>query len=154
MKKFHPDRCFMINTDLDSFRRDYPKPCGVTPFSYWLKDGFAYVTPSPSLETYDSALIELVVGDTVFAYENLVGIVAMGTVLERPDLQPHFAITPVYPNPLEAVKRIRMSWNTAVNCTVDDITAAGTTPRGGAIPLWRVRSEKMKTLLDRLAANA
>lgn len=143
----------MINTDLDSFRRDYPEPSSVTPFSYWLAEGFAYVTPSPAVETYDGALAELVVGDTVFAYENLIGIVGMGTVLERPDLQPHFGITAVYPNPLEAVKRIKMSWNTSVNCTVDHITAAGTTPRGGAIPLWRARSAKMKNLLAQLAAN-
>jgi hypothetical protein len=153
IQTFCPDRCFIINTDLDSFRRDYPRACDITPFRYWLAEGFAYVTPSPEVGAYDNALSELVRGDTVFAYENRVGIVAMGTVVEPPDLQPYFDITPVYPDPHAAVKRIKMSWDTSINCSFNKLTSAGTTPRGGSIPLWRVKSSKMKNLLAELVAQ-
>jgi hypothetical protein len=154
IQNFHPERCFIFNTDLDSFRRDYPGMRDLTPFTYWLAEGFAYATPSPSVDTYDKALSELVVGDTVFAYENLVGIVAMGTVLEPADLQSYFNITPVYPDSRAAVKRVKMSWDRSVICSLNDITAAGTTPRGGPIPLWRVKSQKMKGLLAEMVARS
>ncbi|KKO62256.1 hypothetical protein VM94_04330 [Janthinobacterium sp. KBS0711] len=153
IQNFQPERCFIFNTDLDSFRLDYPDIRNVTPFTYWLAEGFAYATPSPSVDTYDQALSQLIVGDIVFAYENLAGIVAMGTVLEVADLKSYFNITPIYPDSRTVVKRVRISWDTSFKCSVNDITTAGTTARGGSIPLWRVKSHRMKGLLTDLASR-
>lgn len=143
----------MINTDMDSYRRSRPRARDESAFAFWLAEGFAFVTPAPTDDTYDKALAELLVGDIVFAYEDSVGIVAMGTVLERADLECYFGTTNLYPNPTEAVKRVKMSWDASINCPIRDITNAGTTPRGGRIPLWSVKSSKMREVLGALVAK-
>lgn len=148
-------RLFMINTDSDCYRKMRRAP-QASPFNdHWLRLGFAFMTPpKKDPNFYDSALAELRTGDFLFAYESEVGIVALGTVSAQPSLDPIAGGTALYPDPDEIVLQFPVAWDPTVELPVQEITAAGTTPRGGPIPLWRVGSPKMLALLTDLLAES
>jgi hypothetical protein len=154
-----PNRLFMINTDAGSYKKSYPKDKHGSPFlSHWLPDGYAYVTPNADdqkqYKKYDSALAKLVVGDLVFAFENDVGIVAVGEVLEPADLHEYGGGTLLYPKITEIIKRVKVNWDCSVTLPTHHITAAGSSTRGGSAPLWRVKTDKLLRLLQGLLGSA
>lgn len=119
--KPHPDPLFWVNTDIHSYRKDYPDDKTGSAFSrFWLPEKAAYFTPEEN-DTHDRVLSMIQAGDPIFAYEDGKGILALGVVLEKPSLEPCAGATGPYRQSTEIVKRIRVEWDTTVNCSTSEV---------------------------------
>src|SRR6202035_14280 len=115
-----PDPLYWVNTDIHSYRKDHPHDKkGSAFFKFWLPAKAAYFTPEKG-DTHDRVLGMIEAGDPIFAYEDGVGIVALGVVLEKPSLERCTGDSGPYPQSTEIVKRISVEWDTTVNCSTSE----------------------------------
>lgn len=154
-KKRLPDPLFWINTDKSCYSRNHPDDQEGSPFArFWLSDGYAYVTPpKKNSAKYDAVLRLMEPGDPVFAYENKVGIVAMGIVQEKPNLMRCPEQLPLYPAPDEIVKRFKVEWDPSVNYPASEIYretgyVRGTLRQRADSVLYRLRERSPLWLLQ------
>ena len=117
----HADPLFWVNTDIKSYRKDHPDDKnGSAFFRFWLPEKAAYFTPEKD-DTHDRVLATIEAGDPIFAYEDGVGILALGVVLEKPSLARCVGDCGPYLPSTEIVKRIDVEWDTTVNCSTSEV---------------------------------
>lgn len=122
-----PDRIWFANTDMQSFY-EFPRALGDTSaFAHWLGAGRLFVTPNANEpRKYHNALMAMMPGDAVFAYEDQVGFVGIGRVRSPKDLLDGCGGTALYPTPTEIVRSLAVDWNTSVTRTVSQVSAFAT----------------------------
>lgn len=129
--KILPRSLFSINTDIKSYHDVHQGDSG-NPFDFWLRDGFAFLTPydDRSLKTYSNALAKVRPGDLIFAYESRYlgsrrGYIGLGTALAEWDRVSHPGHKELYGDSYSAVFRIAVDWNTEFTCSLDEVQAVG-----------------------------
>ncbi|KVC12499.1 hypothetical protein WL88_11940 [Burkholderia diffusa] len=121
-------RYFSINTDLASYREYHRGAEPDNPFAFWLRDGYAYLTPTPkNAEKRAKTLSGMRPGDVVFAYESKTrrGYIATGVVQELWDQQLHNGRPELFRDAEEGFYRIRVSWDSTFSCSYADLKQAG-----------------------------
>lgn len=119
-----PERIWFVNTDMKSFTEFSRASSDGSAFAHWLKAGRLFVTPTArNPRKYHDALMEMMPGDPVFAYESKVGFVAIGWVRGPKDLQDSRGGTALYPNPAEIVRSLGVDWDTSVTQTMSEVSA-------------------------------
>lgn len=119
-----PERIWFANTDMKSFN-ELPRNSGdSSAFSHWLDAGRLFVTPTAkNPRKYNGALMDMMPGDPVFAYESQVGFVALGWVHGPKDLQNSHGGTALYPKPDEIVRSLAVDWDTSVTRNMSEVSA-------------------------------
>lgn len=87
---------FRINTDVESYRREFPGRSEQNVLDHWVTKGFAYATPEPGTNNYRANFSRVRPGDVFFAYQSEVGIVAWGRARESWDGQSHLGEPGLY----------------------------------------------------------
>lgn len=119
-----PDRMWFANTDMQSFYEFPRAPGDNSAFAHWLSAGRLFVTPNASKpRKYHNALIAMMPGDPVFAYEDQVGFVGIGWVRSPKDLLNGGGGTALYPNQSEIVRSLAVEWDTTVTRAMSDVSA-------------------------------
>lgn len=119
-----PERLWFANTDMQSFYEFPRAPGDVSAFAHWLNAGRLFVTPNASKpRKYHNALVAMMPGDPVFAYEDQVGFVGIGWVSHPKDLHDGRGGTALYPNPAEIVRSLAIDWDTSVTRAKSDVSA-------------------------------
>jgi 5-methylcytosine-specific restriction protein A len=108
---------YFINTD--------KKSLGGNPHLHWVANGFAYVTPSNDTQ-YKNVLRGFKKGDYVFAYENQVGVVAVGQVQSEWDELTYNAEPGLYPSQNESIYKVKVKWIPGANpISIAEIKSTG-----------------------------
>lgn len=119
-----PERLWFVNTDMKSFKELPRQPGDDSAFAHWLAAGRLFVTPTVrNPRKYHDALVKMMPGDPVFAYESQVGFVALGWVRGPKDLQDSHGGTALYPKPHEIVRSLAVNWDTSVTRTMSEVSA-------------------------------
>lgn len=121
-------RYFSINADLGSYRKYHRDAEPDNPFAFWLRDGYAYLTPtSKNAPRRGKTLSGMRPGDVVFAYESETGrgYIAAGVVQEVWDQQLHHGRPELFRDAEEGFYRIGVSWDSTFSCSYAALTQAG-----------------------------
>lgn len=119
-----PERMWFANTDMQSFYEFSRVPSDNSAFAHWVAAGRLFVTPNPSNpRKYQNALVAMMPGDPVFAYEDKVGFVGIGWVRSPKDLRDSRGGTALYPNPAEIVRSLAVDWDPSITRTVGEVSA-------------------------------
>lgn len=124
-------RYFSINTDLGSYRSYHQGAEPDNPFAFWLRDGYAYLTPtSENAAKRGKTLSCMRPGDVVFAYESETGLgyIASGVVQEVWDQQLHHGRAELFRDAGEGFYRIGVSWDPTFSCSYAALREAGLRP--------------------------
>jgi hypothetical protein len=151
-----PGPIWLVKTDMGSFIRVERDPGDDSAFAHWLAAGRLYVTPDPNNpRKYGAALERMQPGDSVVAYEDEAGIVAVGRVSNDMDLRSGRADAErvLYPNDAEIVLSIAVNWDSAVRRTAAQVSQAGHVMAGHALRSY-VRPTKLRSYLLRLVQEA
>jgi hypothetical protein len=115
---------WFVNTDMQSFYEFKREPHDNSAFEHWCKAGRLFVTPNRDKPLkYNTALVDMMPGDPVFAYEDQVGFVALGWVRDLKNLQNSHGGTALYPNPAEIVRSLAIDWDTSVTKSMRGVSA-------------------------------
>lgn len=146
-----PRSFFSLNTDIASYHDVNGHGSG-NPFDFWLRDGYAYLTPydAASLKKYSTALKSINAGDSLFAYESIYrgsrrGYIAEGTALEQWDGIFHTGHKELFGNLDAKFFRIAVDWNTDFVCALDEMKAVGAEALIATI--CRIHKDPLKSLL-------
>jgi hypothetical protein len=119
-----PERIWFANTDMKSFNELPRKSGDSSAFSHWLDAGRLFVTPTAKKpHKYNGALMDMMPGDPLFAYESQVGFVALGWVRDPKDLKDTDGGTALYPKLDEIVRSLAVDWDTSVTRTMSEVSA-------------------------------
>jgi len=131
---------FFVNTDLKWYKRHHPSAVVDNPIHFWLREGYAYLTPKPVPGTppgdgvqqdmhnaYADHLRQMKKGDVIYAYESMTGAgyVAAGIVQESWDEQEHAGRAELFRDGHELYYRIRVAWDAGFHCSLKDLRASG-----------------------------
>lgn len=131
---------FFINTDLKSYKRHHKRALVDNPIYYWLKEGYAYLTPKlvPGQELLEKAeqanqkgyrdyLREMEKGSLIYAYESMTGAgyVAAGVVQEKWDKNVYAGRAELFMDEQEIYYRIRVEWDKKFSCSLIELQKAG-----------------------------
>jgi hypothetical protein len=154
---------FHVNTDMKAFRKHHKHALVDNPLDYWLKEGYAYLTPTlvPGQALLESAeqnnrkgyrdhLREMQKGSVIYAYESMTGegYVAAGVVAEAWDEQTRSGRPELFMDEHERYYRICVEWDLQFRCSVAELKQAGFTPR-----LSAVMAIKDESLIEFLSAR-
>lgn len=119
-----PERIWFANTDMQSFYELPRAPGDNSAFAHWLIAGRLFVTPNPSKpRKCHNALMAIMPGDPVFAYEDQVGFVGIGRVRSPKDLLDGRGGAALYPKQSEIVRSLGVDWDTTVTRAMSDVSA-------------------------------
>lgn len=121
-------RYFSINTDLDSYRGYHRGAEPDNPFAFWLRDGYAYLTPTPdNAERRARVLSAMQPGDIIFAYESRTGkgYIAAGIVQAAWDGKSHDGRAELFRDAQEKFYRIGVNWDPTFSCSYTALQEAG-----------------------------
>lgn len=152
---------FFVNTDLKWYKRHHPRALVDNPIHFWLKEGYAYLTPKPILDAalieeakqdrqngYADYLCQMDKGSIIYAYESMTGAgyVAAGVVQEKWDKQEHSGRAELFRDEHEIYYRIQVAWDTRFHCSLRELQESGF---GHRIPaIGAIRDEKLIAFLS------
>ena len=119
-----PERIWFANTDMQSFY-EFPRlPDDNSAFAHWLAAGKLIVAPKRhNWPHYHGALATMCPGDPVFAYEDRVGIVAIGRVKDEKMHCTTSGGSSLYPDPSRLMDSINVNWDTSITRHYQDVSA-------------------------------
>jgi hypothetical protein len=151
-----PGRIWLVKTDMGSFIKVDRHPGDDSAFAHWLAAGRLYVTPDrDNPRKYGAALERMQLGDRIVAYEDKVGIVAVGRVSNAKDLRVwrDDAERVLYPDDAEIVLSVAVDCDTSVRRTAGQVAQAGHVMSGHALRSY-VRPTRLRSYLLELIQEA
>jgi hypothetical protein len=151
-----PGPIWLVKTDMGSFIKADREPDDDSAFAHWLAIGRLYVTPDyDNPGKYSGALKRMQPGEPVVAYEDKVGVVAVGRVSEPRDVRDwrDDAERVLYPDDAEIVLSVAVEWDTSVRRTASQVAQAGHVVSGHALRSY-VRPTKLRSYLLELVLEA
>lgn len=121
-----PERMWFANTGLRRFRAVDRAPDDVSPFDHWLADGRIILRPQNGMPAeFDMMLQSMCMGpgDAIFAYEDQLGIVAIGHVRYPRVVRTEYGPTPLFPDARTAIHSLAVDWDTSVTRSMRDISS-------------------------------
>lgn len=117
-----PDRMWFVNTCMRTFRSPDRDPADTSAFAHWLAAGRMFLLPRTAAE-FDKSLVTMLPGDPVFAYEDQVGVVAVGRVCGPKDLTVGCGPADLFPEGWTKVKSVAVDWDTSITRTVEQVSS-------------------------------
>lgn len=145
-----PKRVWIVKTDLRSFSKVPRDAADTSPFAHWLVAGRLFVTPDKTSPTKYEFLKGIEAGEPVFAYEDRVGIVALGRVRYPEDMRTarEEVDAHLYPNAGEMVLSIAVDWDTSVRRSYQQVAQAGHVMAGRAVNSYQRPTRLRSYLLE------
>lgn len=131
---------FFVNTDLKWYKRHHPGALVDNPIHFWLKEGYAYLTPKPvpgaapiekaqqgMQNGYADYLRQMEKGSVIYAYESMTGAgyVAAGIVQEKWDEREHAGRAELFRDEHEIYYRIPVAWDARFHCSLKELRESG-----------------------------
>jgi hypothetical protein len=121
-----PQRMWFANTGLRDFRASKRAPADVSPFEHWLAAGRIFFPPPNGTYTEFDAILQsmsMSAGAVIFAYEDQLGIVAVGHVREPRDVKTESGPTPLFPHARTDIHSLAVDWDTSVTRSMREISS-------------------------------